>query len=152
MFLCIGAGSGAPWRLWYDGGRHALCMILCKNTPSRHNKILLLDKSRAKSYDTLRTSYDTGNVHFSSEYWTLNFHDCSCDLRSNSLSMFNGSLFYPKPCPEINSFHKFRVAAILSGLQFSSHRVKNQKDVNLGSRSRIPPARIRWSVRNEQYL
>lgn len=61
MFLCIGAGSGAPWRLWYDGGRHALCMILCKNTPSRHNKILLLDKSRAKSYDTLRTSYDTGN-------------------------------------------------------------------------------------------
>lgn len=32
-------------------------MILCKNTPSRHNKILLLDKSRAKSYDTLRTSY-----------------------------------------------------------------------------------------------
>ena len=23
MFLRIGPGSGAPWRPWYDGGRHA---------------------------------------------------------------------------------------------------------------------------------
>ena len=28
MFLRIGAGSGAPWLPWYDGGRHgSMCFI-----------------------------------------------------------------------------------------------------------------------------